>query len=150
VLTLRTVRLICKKNMETSVRLSSWGLCLNRLRLLHSMIILCHLLLKHLLTAREISLRLLPHGCQKPALVPHILQNVIKTFLITTSHLKIKRLHIVIIKIQQKYLQILTPNVNVFFLCCSRKKSGLNVTHWVSSRAQCTKTVHPIYFTVKY
>jgi hypothetical protein len=68
------VRLISKKNMKTSVTLGGWGLYLNRLRMLHSAIILCHLLLKPLLTAREIALRLLPHGCQKPALVPHILR----------------------------------------------------------------------------
>jgi len=75
--------------MKTSVTLSGWGLCLNRLRLLNSAIILCHLLLKPLLTARETALWLLPHGCQNPALVPHSLRNVIKTFLVTcTSHSK--------------------------------------------------------------
>jgi len=97
--------------MKTSISLSGWGLCLNRLRLLHSAIILCHLLLKPFLTAREIALRLLPHGCQRPALVPHILRNVINTC--NYFPFKINRLHIVIIKIQQIYLQIITPKVNI-------------------------------------
>jgi hypothetical protein len=97
--------------MKTSITISGWGLRLNRLRLLHSAIILCHLLLKPFLTAREIALRLLPHGCQKPASVPHILRKVIKKSC-NYFPFKINKLHIVIIKIQQIYLQILTPNVN--------------------------------------
>jgi hypothetical protein len=97
-------------------------------RLSHGTALVCrfHLLLKPLLTVRGISLHLLPLKCQKPYSVPRILRNVTKHSRNYFSF-KINRLHIVILKIQKRQLQILTPNVNSSLTAL--EKSELNFKH---------------------